>query len=790
MFLGVRISRRVAATAAVVPMALACLLGVPDSARADAASECDALGAVNLVHNCGFETHALTDWTVTNNVSATGPSNSAAAAHSGTDNLAMCEINDSTVSQQIDGTVPQAIYEASFYLANPYPDGAREDFSAEIDNTYDGDRTIVTDTTPNDQFDYVREVYAFRAGAIAPTLKFTAANPDACWYIDDVVVVRIDTPSQCDAVPTNLVQNCGFEADDPYAVVPTSWDLTPARAPNSDAATDQSGLSAHSGAHFYAFGATADTGLPADDDTLTQEIAGTTAGTTYTLSFSLQNLFPSSADESNQGPDFSAAITGTANGTVSVVSGHHPTGFDYTLFTASFLAGPEAPTIMFSGAKATGFFELDDVVVVPASACELAAGNLVQNCGFETGDLTGWTFRPGSAPTAYVDGSGDGANTGVDYFSFGSTTDDDAIAQTLTGYTPGASYDVSFWVGNNNPTAEPGFQATVEDAASGPVTLLDLPNPTGAPYTEYTATFTAGSGKAPTIVFAGRHNSGWMDLDDIVVTAAAPPATFVSVDSSQNPSVSGGAVTFTATVSPAPDCGTVSWQVDGVAPPAGTASGGSGATFTLGPIATLGVGTHTVKAVYSGCATAGASDGSVIQNVEQAGSPPPPPPPSASPTVSPSASPTVSPTTTPTASSTVVAPSITASVSGRYGEHHGWYRAPVTISFRCVPGSAALASDCPRPVHFSEDKRGGSVTAKVAGADGGVGSVTVGPIRIDLDPPHLVQVRPRKGVCTATDHLSGLRTCVVHKRRREGVVHWVAIATDVAGNVAEVRGRY
>lgn len=404
-----RRARSLLSTAAVAAMTVTCLVGTAQAASASTPSQCDAV-AGNLVKNCGFEA-AAADWTVTNPQGHTGPIGSPPAAHSGSNNWGMCDPTDSELSQQIDGTVPQAVYRVSFYLANNYPTPryGPEDFSAEIDGTYDGDRTFVTDTKADDQFDWVLESYDFRAGATAPTLKFTAAQYGACWYLDDVVVVPLDTPSQCDAVAGNLVQNCGFEADPAYTADPTGWSFTPAQGGHTDAGNDKAGFYVHSGDHYYGFGATADTGLPADDDTISQQIQGTTDGATYRLTFEFQNLFPSPSDEAGQGPDFSATITGTKNGTVTVLSGHHKNHFEYTEFGANFAAGPTPPTISFSGAKLSGFFDLDDVVVVPVTVPLPKVTSVSPSSGPTTGGtsvtLTGSDFTGATQVTFGASGT-------------------------------------------------------------------------------------------------------------------------------------------------------------------------------------------------------------------------------------------------------------------------------------------------------------------------------------------------------------------------------------------------
>src|SRR5437660_11959785 len=82
-----------------------------------------------------------------------------------------------------------------------------------------------------------------------------------------------------------------------------------------------------------------------------------------------------------------------------------------------------------------------------ASACDAIAGNLVDNCGFETGDFTDWTATP--APV--------GSHFGVNSFSshtgfegaFFMASDGfaDSIAQSIPTLS-GSTYTVTFWLAN------------------------------------------------------------------------------------------------------------------------------------------------------------------------------------------------------------------------------------------------------------------------------------------------------------------------------------------------------
>lgn len=86
-----------------------------------------------------------------------------------------------------------------------------------------------------------------------------------------------------------------------------------------------------------------------------------------------------------------------------------------------------------------------------------------------------------------------------------------------------------------------------------------------------------------------------------IATPAPPSATTTALVSSANPAAAGEPVSFTATVSPAPDAGTVSFTADG-APISGCTNVGLGpATGRAGCTTTFGqAATHTMAARYSG----------------------------------------------------------------------------------------------------------------------------------------------------------------------------------------------
>lgn len=141
-----------------------------------------------------------------------------------------------------------------------------------------------------------------------------------------------------------------------------------------------------------------------------------------------------------------------------------------------------------------------------------------------------------------------------------------------------------------------------------------------------------------------------------------------------------------------------------------------------------------------------------------------------------------------------------SSASGRSAA--GWYRGPVTVTFRCTPGTAPLIETCPAPVVLDANRRGGrTIIREVFARDGTVATVVVTGIRIDLEGPR-VRVRgvqpgrtyaaPRTLRCAARDRWSGVDTCVVKttRKKRGKVIVYRAVATDRAGHRSVVRGKY
>jgi chitinase len=148
------------------------------------------------------------------------------------------------------------------------------------------------------------------------------------------------------------------------------------------------------------------------------------------------------------------------------------------------------------------------IAATPAQAI-----NLVQNGGFETGDLTGW-IAGGFSPTTFVTNSG-----GFSALTATTSVNPGTLSQNLTGFTPGNEYQLSFFL-NTLGSAPNGLTASV--GSSQIVSLTDI---TIDGFLNYTANFTA-SGTSQTLTFSGFNNPDSSLLDDISVTDAPTAVPF------------------------------------------------------------------------------------------------------------------------------------------------------------------------------------------------------------------------------------------------------------------------
>ncbi|HET6843291.1 MAG TPA: Ig-like domain repeat protein [Candidatus Angelobacter sp.] len=342
------------------------------------------------------------------------------------------------------------------------------------------------------------------------------------------------------------------------------------------------------------------------------------------------------------GPDGTAATFFTNGGSLAQFNGNR-----YLKYQASFStnSGAVTPTlhdvtVCFSDATVT------TLTVVAAtgtfgSTVNLSATLTANSTGL-SGQTVSFTLNGSSAGSAITDSSGLATLSSVSLTGISVGSYPSGVAASFAGDTNnGASSGSNSLTVNQASTttgitssANPSvfgqsvtFTATVSPVApgagtpTGTVTFLDGGSPVGTgTLSGGVATFTTSAlavgNHTITTSYGGDTNftgsTGSLTGNPQVVTKADTATTVIS---SQNPSIVGQSVTFTATVSPvAPGAGTPTGTVtflDGGSPiGTGTLSGGV-VTFTT---STLTSGSHTITTSYGGDGCFNASTGSLTGN--------------------------------------------------------------------------------------------------------------------------------------------------------------------------------
>ena len=144
---------------------------------------------------------------------------------------------------------------------------------------------------------------------------------------------------------------------------------------------------------------------------------------------------------------------------------------------------------------------------VSQSICDNTPGNLVLNCGFETGDFTGWLVT-GNTGATFVNGGGY-ANSGNIGAQLGPADSDGFLTQTLP--TVAGPVNLSFYL--ISPGGTPNdFTVNWDGIDIGP----DLLNAGAFTYTQYSYVL-SGMG-SDTLQFQYRQDPAYWGLDDVVVT--------------------------------------------------------------------------------------------------------------------------------------------------------------------------------------------------------------------------------------------------------------------------------
>jgi hypothetical protein len=166
-----------------------------------------------------------------------------------------------------------------------------------------------------------------------------------------------------------------------------------------------------------------------------------------------------------------------------------------------------------------------------SSVCSTVAGNLLVNCGFESGSFSGWS----SSATSYTAVDNSNPNSGSYAADLGSETEA-LLTQTVTDVS-GAYYSLSFELENEVATNASGvpytgadlFYVYYENASGGFYNLAQYNSLAESnSYTQYTSFF-YGSG-SDTIIFIYENVPSYFELDDVVFKDPPPPGSDTSND--------------------------------------------------------------------------------------------------------------------------------------------------------------------------------------------------------------------------------------------------------------------
>jgi len=141
------------------------------------------------------------------------------------------------------------------------------------------------------------------------------------------------------------------------------------------------------------------------------------------------------------------------------------------------------------------------------SICDGVSGNLVANCGFETGDFTGWTL---GGDTTFMGVSGSYANSGNFGAFLGPVGSDSSLSQFVGDNS--TLYEISFYL-QGNSSGPNDFTALWNG-----VPLLSLVNASPFSYTLYTFDVAGNSGAGSNLLeFDMRNDPSYWGLDDVSV---------------------------------------------------------------------------------------------------------------------------------------------------------------------------------------------------------------------------------------------------------------------------------
>lgn len=297
------------------------------------------------------------------------------------------------------------------------------------------------------------------------------------------------------------------------------------------------------------------------------------------------------------------AIDNGQNGSAGVQGGGTVTVSQST-FTGNTAAPSGDGLYGFGGAIASGDLVQGGGGSVTVTASTFS-GNLADNSGTNSSDIEG-----GGAGSVQVAGDvfADGCTVAGPWTDGGYNAGDGSCLHSGTGDVSSGALNLGPLAGNGGPT-----QTFLPGPGSKAIGII--PSPTSITMAGSKVTL------CPTVDQRGYASTGsTCDAGSVQTVAFAPAVTTTTLTSSENPSLTGQAVTFTATVSPVPDGGTVTFtdddgfggrvEIAGCGAVPVSSSGAATCRLTY-----ISPGSDSVAAAYSGDATFVASTSDPLSQV-------------------------------------------------------------------------------------------------------------------------------------------------------------------------------
>ncbi len=149
-------------------------------------------------------------------------------------------------------------------------------------------------------------------------------------------------------------------------------------------------------------------------------------------------------------------------------------------------------------------------------ACSSVAGNLVTtNCGFETGDFTGWSGTVLSEPDSLAGVDNLDPFSGTYEAYLGNESGNDTLSQTLNTVA-GTTYTIQFYL-DNTSDADANNPNDFSAAFGSTIGFTETNAPAGSYAVE---SFTAlATGSSTDLTFTFENGLGFFDLDSVSVVA-------------------------------------------------------------------------------------------------------------------------------------------------------------------------------------------------------------------------------------------------------------------------------